>query len=142
YWVQNGGDLAEAEKMVDRSIGMQENFQNLSTRAMILEKKGDAAGATAARNKAMSVATETDINLKGYELLGQKKVDKAIAMFQKNVKDHPTSWNVHDSLAEAYAAKGDTKNAIASYSKALSLVKDDQNKKRIEATIARLKAPK
>src|SRR5262249_17936542 len=65
YWVQNGGDLAEAGQMVDRSIGIQETYQNLTTRAMILEKKGDAAGATAARNKAMSLATEVDINQRG-----------------------------------------------------------------------------
>ena len=140
YWLQNGGDLAEAEKMADHSIGMQETYQNLTTRAMILEKKGDAAGATAARNKALAIASETDINQRGYELVGQKKLDEAITLFQKNVKDHPASWNAHDSLAEAYATKGDRKAAIGSYSKALGLVKDDQQRKRIEATIARLKA--
>src|SRR5262249_11903262 len=98
YWVQNGRDLAEAgrkgaeaERMADRSIAMQENYQNLTTKAMILEKKGNAAGATAARNRALTLATEVDINLRGYELLGQKKVDDAIAMFQRNVKDHSAS---------------------------------------------------
>jgi hypothetical protein len=141
YWVQNGGDLAEAERMADRSLALQENYQNLTTRALIQEKKGNAAGATAARNRALAVATEVDINQRGYELLGEKKVDDAIAMFQRNVKDHPGSWNVHDSLGEAYALKGDKKAALASYTKALGLVKDEQQKKRIEDTIARLKAP-
>lgn len=140
YWLQNGGDIDEADKMADRSTGMQETYQNLTTKAMILEKKGDTKAATATRTKAMGIATEADINLRGYELVGQKKIDEAITVFQKNAKDHPTSWNAHDSLAEAYATKGDTKAAIASYSKALSLVKDEPNKKRIEATIARLKA--
>jgi Tfp pilus assembly protein PilF len=142
YWLQNGGDLAEADAMVTRSMGMQETYQNVTTKAMILEKKGDQKNGAAMRTKALGLAGEADINQRGYELVAEKKMDEAITMFQKNVKDHPASWNAHDSLAEAYATKGDKKNAIASYTKALSLVKDDANKKRIEATLARLKAAK
>jgi tetratricopeptide (TPR) repeat protein len=139
YWVTHGGDLDEAGKMADRSIQMKETFQNLNVRAAIAEKKGDKQKATDLRNRAMALANETDLNQYGYTLLFSKKVDEAIAIFQKNVKDHPDSWNVHDSLGEALAAKGDKKAAADSYSKALNLVKDDANKKRIQQTLTRLK---
>jgi predicted negative regulator of RcsB-dependent stress response len=53
---------------------------------------------------------------------------------------HPSSWNVWDSLGEAKAAKGDKKAALAAYQKALSMVKDDTNKKRIESVLAKLRS--
>jgi tetratricopeptide (TPR) repeat protein len=142
YWLRSGGDLGEAEKMVGESLQIQETFQNLNTKAAILEKKGDAKQAAALRTKALGLATQGDLNQYGYSLLGQKKVDEAIEIFRKNAKDHPGSWNAHDSLAEAFGIKGDKKSAIESYSKALSLVKDEANRKRIEQTIARLRTAK
>jgi predicted negative regulator of RcsB-dependent stress response len=140
YWVDHGGNLDEAQKMVQRSIARQETFANLSTKAAVLEKRGDAKAGGDLRARAMAIASENDLNLLGYTLLGQKKIDEAIAIFQKNVAAHPTSWNVHDSLGEAYLAKGDAKAAADSYARALTLVKNDEpNKKRIEQTLQRLK---
>ncbi len=88
----------------------------------------------------MKIATEADVNQLGYQLLGQKKTDEAIAMFRKNVKDYPNSWNVYDSLAEGLAAKGDTKAAVESYKKAMSMTTDPVQKKRIEDILAKMKA--
>ena len=139
YWVNNGGNLDEATKMIDQSIGIAEGYQNLTTKGMILAKKGDTKGAAAANARALEIATEADLNQRGYELVAQKKVDEAIAVFKKNVEAHPQSWNAHDSLAEALALKGDTQGAIASYSQALALVKNPEQKTRIEKTLARLK---
>lgn len=139
YWLTHGGNLDEAQRMADRSLGMREAFQNLSTRAAIAEKKGDAKTATELRAKAMSVATEADLNQYGYTLLAQKKPGEAVAIFRANVAAHPQSWNVHDSLAEALLAQGDRKGAADSYAKALALVKDEANRKRIEQTLTKLK---
>jgi hypothetical protein len=140
YWVEHGGNLDEATQMVDRSIRMNEGFANLTTRAALLEKKRDAKGAAATRARALELATEADLNQHGYQLLAQKQVDAAIAVFRSNVERHPSSWNVHDSLGEALAQKGDTAGAIASYGKALALVKDAENKARIEKVLARLRS--
>jgi predicted Zn-dependent protease len=80
-----------------------------------------------------------DLNTYGYQLLGEKKTDDAIAIFQRNVKEHPASWNVYDSLAEGYATKGDKKLAIESYTKALGMVADPAQKKRISQELVKLK---
>jgi DUF2911 family protein len=141
YWLKNGGPLDEALKLVDRSIQMNENYQNLSVRAAILEKQGNAKGAADLRAKAQTLATETDLNQAGYQLMAAKKMDEAIKVFQTNVDHHPDSWNAQDSLGEALAAKGDKPGAIAAYTKARALVKDAVQQKRIDATLARLKAP-
>ena len=66
-------------------------------------------------------------------------MDSAIVVFQKNVKDHPRSWNVYDSLGEAYAAKGDKKKAREQYGKALSMTKDPAQQQRISGILAGLK---
>lgn len=136
---QNNLDLDDALAWADRSIGMNRNFANLRTKALVLTKKGDTATADALTKEAITIATETEINAYGYQLLGQKKVDDAIAMFEKNVKDHPESWNTYDSLAEAYGVKGDRKKALENYTKALNLTTVDIQKSRIATTIEQLK---
>ncbi|MEO8700296.1 MAG: DUF2911 domain-containing protein [Kofleriaceae bacterium] len=139
YWLKNGGNLDEALKMADKSIQMQPGYANHMARATILEKKGNAAGAKEARAAALVLATENDLNQAAYRLMGEKKVDEAVALFQSIAQKYPASWNAHDSLAEALATKGDKAGAIAAYEKALGLAKDPVQKKRITATIAKLK---
>lgn len=135
----NDVNLEEALVWADRSIGLNENFTNLRTKAAILEKRGDRVAADSLRRNALLVATEADMNVYGYQLLGERKVDEAIAVFKKNVKDYPRSWNTYDSLGEAYALKGDKREATANYSRALALTKDPENKKRIEGVLAGLR---
>jgi tetratricopeptide (TPR) repeat protein len=133
-------DLGQALQWADQSVQAQATFANLRTKAAILEKKGDTQQAEALRAQALKIATEADMNQYGYQLLGQKKYDEAIAVFKKNNKDYPNSWNTYDSLGEALAAKGDTKASIESYRKALSMTSDATQKKRIEDILAKMKA--
>ena len=138
WCVRNNVNLEEAQVWADQSLAMKETFGGLRTKAALLEKKGDAKGAEALRAKATAIATEVEVNLLGYNLLGQNKVDEAIAVFQKNVKDHPASWNAYDSLAEAYATKGDKAQAIANFKKAKELTKQDDQKARIDVELKKL----
>ncbi|MBK7260134.1 MAG: DUF2911 domain-containing protein [Ignavibacteriae bacterium] len=142
YAIQHGGDVNEALGWIDRSLQYGTNFTNLQTKATILDKRGDAAGAKALRTRAMQVATEAEVNTYGYTLMGAGRVDDAIAMFEANVKAHPDSWNVYDSLGEALETKGEVRGAIKNYEKALALVGDEANKKRLTETLTRLRAKK
>ncbi len=135
----NGVNLEEATAWADRSIAMNENFTNLRVKAALLGQRGDAAGAAAAVGRSLAVATEADINTYGYLLMGQGKVDSAIAIFRKNVKDHPKSWNTYDSLGEAYANKGEKKLAAENYSKALAMVQDPGQRTRIQGVLVGLR---
>ncbi len=139
YCLRNNVNLDEALEWANQSLATAETFTNLRTKAGLLEKKGDAKTADALRARSLQLATETEMNAYGYQLLGQKKTDEAIEIFKKNVKDHPASWNVYDSLAEAYATKGDKKLATENYTKALSMAPETQ-KKRINTQLAKLKA--
>ena len=136
---QNDIDLDDAMAWADRSIGMNRNFTNLRTKALVLAKKGDAVAADALTKDALSIATEAEINAYGYQLLAQQKVDEAIAIFTKNVQDHPDSWNAHDSLGEADALKGNKRKALEHYTKAMNMTTADIQKTRIAAVVEQLK---
>lgn len=135
----NHANLDEAASWADRSIALNENFTNLRVKAALLEQRGDQAGAAAAAQRSLAVANEAEMNTYGYLLMGQGKVDSAIAIFRKNIREYPKSWNTYDSLGEAYAKKGDKKAAAASYSKALGMVRDENQKKRIEGVLVTLR---
>ena len=119
---------------------MNENATNLLTKSGLLEQMGQEADAAAAEERALEIANEAQVNAIGYNFLLQRNdVDKAIEIFRRNVGDHPESWNVYDSLAEAYAAKGERELAITNYAKAHEMAPDDQ-KGRIEGILARLES--
>ncbi len=69
---------------------------------------------------------ENGLNRFGYEILSRDAVE-AVALFELNVRLHPDSWNVYDSLGEAYAAAGQRESAIRAYRHSLELNPDNQN---------------
>ena len=68
-----------------------------------------------------NVIAEARLNTLGYTLRRQNKLPEAIAIFKVNVELYPNSWNVYDSLGEAYMANGDKELAITNYKKSLEL---------------------
>jgi len=140
FCLKNSFELEQALAWADRSIALQENFANLQTKAAILTKQGKTQDAKTIEARSMRLATEADINMLAYQMMNAGKLKEAIELFQKNAKDYPNSWNVFDSLAEGLEKQGDIKGAITNYEKALKIVADDQNKKRITDTLTRLRA--
>ena len=62
-----------------------------------------------------SVANEDRMNRIGLDLLRLGKIQDAIMVLKQNVVDYPKSFNVYDSLGEAYAAAGEKELAITNY---------------------------
>ena len=67
------------------------------------------------------------MNVLGYSLLWSDRIDEAIGVLELNAEAYPDSWNVHDSLGEAYAAAGQRDKAIASYRRSLKLEPRNEN---------------
>lgn len=86
-------------------------------------------------------AAEAKLNMAGYDFLAAKQVSDAIEVFKLNVKLFPDSWNVYDSLGEAYAAAGDTKLAIENYEKSLALNPASQTGKDALSKLRATKTP-
>jgi CubicO group peptidase (beta-lactamase class C family) len=75
--------------------------------------------------------SEVLMNRLGYALLHKNLLNEAIEIFKLNVEEYPASWNVYDSLGEAYAIKGDKELAIKNYQKSVEL--NPQNKSGLDA---------
>ena len=65
--------------------------------------------------------SEGGLNTLGYQLMASGSMDKAIDVFEANVKRHPKSYNTYDSLGEALMKKGDKKSAIKQYKKSVDI---------------------
>ncbi len=74
---------------------------------------------------------EKTINLLGYRLIQAGHVDDAIEVFELNTVLYPDSWNVYDSLGEAFATLGDNKRAIENYTKSIQINPDNKNGRRM-----------
>jgi len=64
---------------------------------------------------------EQTINLLGYQYLQNDVIGQAINHFQENVKRHPSSANVYDSLGEAYEQNNQLELAEKNYASAVKL---------------------
>ncbi len=67
------------------------------------------------------IFTEVEVNRLGYQLIGRGNLPAAIKVFELNVESYPNSWNVYDSLGEAYMNAGQTERAIEQYEKSLEM---------------------
>ncbi len=121
YALQNKINYDQAMSWIDQAIVQNNSFSTLSIKANLLKEMDKTAESDKMMNDALAIATENELNLYGYQLLGQGNLDKAIEIFKLNTKRHPDSANTWDSLGEGYATKGDKKNAIANFKKSLSM---------------------
>jgi predicted alpha/beta superfamily hydrolase len=64
---------------------------------------------------------ENLINSLGYRLMADKKIDEAIAAFQRNVQLYPGSANVYDSLGDGYESAGKFDLALQNCEKAVEV---------------------
>jgi CubicO group peptidase (beta-lactamase class C family) len=75
--------------------------------------------------------SEGALNTLGYELLGRGHQKAAVEVFKLNVEAFPASWNVYDSLGEAYLAAGDKDLAAINYRRSVEL--NPENRGAVEA---------
>ncbi|HEX8187051.1 MAG TPA: serine hydrolase [Pyrinomonadaceae bacterium] len=71
--------------------------------------------------------SEQRLNALGYELLRAKRPRESVAVFALNAELYPQSFNVYDSLADAYAQGGDREQAIKNYRRSLELNPGNRN---------------
>jgi len=74
---------------------------------------------------------ESELNTLGYELLKSNRIKDAIAIFKLNIKEYPDSYNVYDSMGEAYMDDGQNDLAIENYEKSLELNPKNDNAKQM-----------
>lgn len=139
YCMQNNVNIEEAMTWIDKALRMNggDNFNNKVVKAGLLTLTGKEAEGQALIESSLEGASENELNNYGYQLMGQEKLNEALEVFRMNVKRHPDSWNVWDSLGEALNASGDKKGARENYEKAYEMAPANQ-KARIEGILKNL----
>jgi CubicO group peptidase (beta-lactamase class C family) len=73
------------------------------------------------------IIPEYPMNALGYYFLRKKQYDEAIKVFKLNVEIYPESFNVYDSLGEAYLEKDELELARTFYQKSIELNPQNEN---------------
>jgi tetratricopeptide (TPR) repeat protein len=107
YLADNKFDLEEALQYEDTSIKTEERYDNLMTKARILDALNRKDDATVARNRALELATSVQLYVYGRQLQQQGKQDQAFEYFRQASKKNPNDWVSHIGTARIYSAQGD-----------------------------------
>jgi uncharacterized protein len=101
---------------------LKDHFENLTSKYGITAEDGSTM-----------LPPENLVNNLGFFVLGKKEFDKAEAMFKMNIINYPAGPVAYNYLGDLYVAKGDKKNAISNYEKALSLKESPETRKKLSA---------
>jgi tetratricopeptide (TPR) repeat protein len=138
YSLANKIGLEEGLRWADRSIQVEERFENLMTKASLLEALNKTSEATTARNRAMEVGNASQVYFWGRQLQTQNKKTEAIEIYRMVAKRFPQHWVGHVARARAYAADGDFANAVKEMRAAEAAGAPEQQKPNLETLIKRL----
>lgn len=137
YFLANKYNLEEALKYEDRSIGVEERYDNLMTKSRILDALNRKDDATVARNKALGMATIPQLHTYGRQLQLAGKQDQAFEVYRSNIKKDPNHWLVRTEAARLAVAKGDYDRAVKEMKLALAAAPDPA-KSTVEGLVKRL----
>lgn len=123
-----------------------ESYKNLQPLASSLEKNNvpQFIKDFKAAKQHNTIDYQKVLNTMGYIYLNDKQYSNAIDIFELNVQQHPTAWNVFDSLGEAYFLSGDYTNALKNFKKSVELNSQNQynNNDRLAFIIKRIELKK
>lgn len=132
-------DLEDALHYADESIKQEKRFDNLMTKAQVLDELGRKTEAASLRDEAMPLGNALQINSYGRQLQRAGKQNEAFAVFETNAKRYPDHFVVHYEQARILCAKGDYDSAVKEMQTALA--SSDQNfKPFLEGLVKRLQA--
>lgn len=137
YCLQQETNYEEAVSWIDQSVAANENFTNLNTKSQLLSKMGQESDGTAAKERAMEVASNQELYNYGAQFIGQSQPGKAMEVFQFQAKKYPDTWLSYAGLGAGNRVTGNLKEALKYYEKAKEGAPDQWKtalQKRIEMT--------
>ena len=139
YKLENKGNLDEAVKDVDRSIQIEERFENLLTKSQILTAQGKKSEGAALEAKALEKATALQTHFFARQLMQEGDKTRAFEVFRNNAQKHPKEWVTHVGLARMYSSQGDFTKASSEMKLAVASAPDPQ-KPPLEGLLKRIDA--
>ncbi len=74
---------------------------------------------------------EEALNVLGYHLIDQNRLEESIEIFKLNALEYPLSYNVYDSLGESYFLSKNYEKALLNYEKSLKLNPENKNAEKV-----------
>ena len=111
YLLTNKLSMDDALNYCDRSIQVEERFDNLFTKSKVLTAMGRKDESEKALNAALAKANALQMHSYARQLQIDGQSDKAFAIYKENAKKNPDTWIVHMGLGRMYSAQGDYANA-------------------------------
>ena len=137
YLADNKVNPEEALTYVNSSVQVEERFENLITKARVLDMLNRKDEATTARNKALDMGTAIQVHVYGRQLQLRGNQEDAFAVYRTNIKKYPDHWLAHNEAARLACAKGDFDTAVKEM-KIAAAGANDPNKPAVEALVRRL----
>jgi len=139
YLLAEKVDLPDALKYEDKSIQVEERFDNLMTKSQILDAMGKKEDAVSTKSKALAKASPLQLHIYARQLQAQKKQNEAFDIFRANYKKYPNEWFVHSGMARIYSSQGDFDSAAKEMKLALAGA-PDVAKTGVEGLVKKLEA--
>ena len=140
FLVANKIDLEEALHYTDKSIEVEERYENLMTKSQVLELLGRKEEAAKFQAEALAKANAVQSYAYARQLQGEKKPDEAYAAYRANAKKFPNDWISHFGMARVYSAQGDYDNAIKEAKASMVGAPDNGTKPFLEDQVKKLEA--
>jgi tetratricopeptide (TPR) repeat protein len=126
----------------DPSLGGVQTFAALNTKSGLLNKLGKKEEADKAMKTALENASAIELHGYGRQMLAQKKVADAMAIFEKNYKKNEGKWPTTVGMMRGLSAMGNFSEALKYAKMALTQAPDELNKKSLEDSIKKLESEK
>ena len=118
--------LDDALDYANKSIGVEDRYDNELTKSKVLAALNRKEEAATAEKKALDLASSLQIHIYARGLQGEKRNDEAFAIFRENAKKHPDQWFVHSGLARMYCSQGKFDDAAKEMKLALAGAPENQ----------------
>jgi len=120
YLLANKLSMDDALSYCDRSIQVEERFDNLYTKSKVLTAMGRKEEADKSLTAALAKANALQMHSYARQLQIDGQSEKAFAIYKENARKNPNDWIVHMGLGRMYSAQGDYVNAAKEMRVALS----------------------
>ncbi len=146
YCIENNIELEQALAWMDRAIYFRvmgvENFQTLSTKAVILTKLNRLEEAKKIMDEALPLGNVNDVHFYGRSLINAKQPQEAMKVFKANYDKFPNVYTTNVGMGRAYSALGDYKKALKYMKAALEQAPDEGSKSNVGTMIKKLEENK
>lgn len=131
-------NLEEALKWSDKSLRLEERFENLQTKANLLTALNRAPEAAAITKRALEIAPAPQLYTYGRQLQGRKEAAEALEIFKAVAKRFPETIYGHLAAARLASSTGDFATATREATAAQTAAQDPAQKKAIQGLLDRL----